>query len=1090
MVVPGSEINSMAIGADGVTFYVADTPNRKLYKSTDGGTTWTDISPRLFSAVGGAVHIWDVSLAPDDVNFVAVVTDVAVLEEGPKRVFISDDGGQNWDAADSGLMLAGDEFIGCIDVSVKYGQYRDIAIGTRSGSANGKVWVLKVGVITPGWQDQGLAASAGDVMEVKFSPSYVSDSGLVAVTARGGAPNTRGTYLHLGKRDTVAGTTTWNTAAGYSNYPVRVDRTVGVGQVITVDLELPSDFLATAPPPVSPQRRYYISINATGNVGYLYRVDDTRVRDITPPISPPGGIFSIAYHGDYSDGNLLVGEVLPYATGRVRVWRSSNPTYRYPQWRASQPDYGSPTGGFGTGRANAILVWHPDGARAYCGTSSATLTSGGTNISVSNMWPGALLTAAPVGDESAFSVSPCSVQYEMGLNLAGKEISWNVGERWVQVSLVDSNIQRLCDVAALNVPDLEGGTEVTFDYDIQYLSSLSSAAGGYSYSIWRSIGDLPGASWERVMWLESHNGDRGVILRVRQPDYEENYRSKVIAYAEVGWRDVGYSSDEGQSWEVIPGELDVDIVDLAVGQGEYGERVYALSSSAVYRYVREGGVWQVTKVYTDFPYNHTIAVPLKNPEGEEWVVVGEEGPPDGRGRVAYADLSQTVIKFLPSVDERRAVPIEGNVHVITDDQFDENRTIYAASHDPLTPSTTGKIYRWVIGKSKDWEELGPPNSAFYGLAMRKDVLYGAWAKAESTEILTGTGVDRTLFSRAPVPPPPEWDYLITGLPKTGLVTFTCEPSSLKISGGKYNMLWAIDNRNYDWPNQQGCLWVYTDIFARVGPWTILPASGDVLPCDPVSGLAKQVDFRWRQLDYASIYELQIAKDKEFTIRVLVKEDIMPEDQESPAVFFPSGGLVVVPASEISLPGTLECGHEYYWRVRVRGAATGEEVYSPWSAVMHFVTKVGVPVSSKYASPVLLKPNSGATEVVLSPTFTWAPLPGVTRYEFVLARDSDLKQVLVKTKVSTNAFKYEGELSPGAKYFWQVKAVEPVIGEPSAVASFRTVEAKSQAPARPREPVGVLTWAGIAVYTILAAVVMVFIRARLSQQRGAEETEEE
>lgn len=1088
VVVPGAEVNAMAVGADGRTFYVVDTPNKVLYKSEDSGVTWKrEVTDRLFKAAGGEVHIWNAVMAPDDVDIVAAVTDA--VTPGPRRVFVSKDGGQNWDALDSGLVLADNEFIGCLDISVKYGEHRDIVIGTRNGDGGGKVWVLKMGAVASAWMNQNLTGSgAGDVVAVRFSPSYTLDWGIIAVAAR-----ITGTYINLGARDTVAQTTTWNRAAGYTGYPVLLRRAgetqyPKLADVITADLELPSDFLAATVTGDSPRRRYYIGINAANNVGYVYRVTNTSVSNITPPASPPGkGVFGIAYYGDYRDGELLVGEVVPYIPGRVRIWWTSDPTYYSPRWRPSQPDYGSPTGGFGTGYANAIVEWHPDGTRAYCGTSSAQLSLGGTDVAHPNRWPGAMLTPAPPGDESAFSVSPCSEWYEMQVRMTDKRITMMVGEHWTQLSLIDSNMQKLCDVAALNVPEPKPGEEAVIDYEILYLASQS---GNSSYSIWRSTGPPLGWRWERVMWLPSHNADKGILLRVRQPHYEDKVRSQVVIYGEVGWRDVGYSDDEGQTWTVIPGDSDVDIVDLAVARDR---TLYVLSSTAVYQYDRAGTDRQtVKKAYTDFTRNHTIAVPLYRLEErepkEDWVIVGEAGPPDGYGRMAYVDFARAVVKFQPALEERKPVPVEGNVHVVTDDRFEGNRTIYAASHD--SSNTAGKIYRWVMEKSKDWEELGPPNSAFHGLVMRNNVLYGTWAKDELIDIPGDYqgGADRTLFARAPVPPPPEWDYLIEGLPGTGMVTFTCEPSSLKISSNKYNWLWAIDNRDYNWGAQRGCLWVYIDIFAKVGPWTILPASGDVLPCDPVRGLAREINFRWRQLDYASVYEMQIAKDREFTTRVL-SENVTPVDQTSPAAYYPAGGLIAVPASEIALPGTLECGHEYYWRVRARRATTGEMVRSPWSATMYFTTKVGVPVHSRYLGPVLRSPASGAENVVLSPAFSWAPLPEVTKYEFILARDPELKRVLVKKKVADTAFKYDGELSPGTTYFWQVRGVEPFITEPSAVASFIVAKAEVGPMPKPREPVGVLTWAGIAVYTILAAVVMVFIRARFGQRKDEQDVEE-
>jgi len=441
--------------------------------------------------------------------------------------------------------------------------------------------------------------------------------------------------------------------------------------------------------------------------------------------------------------------------------------------------------------------------------------------------------------------------------------------------------------------------------------------------------------------------------------------------------------------------------------------------------------------------------------------------------VAYADFSKVSPKFEPPVGRRIQAPAPGNMHIIADDKFEQNKTIYAASDNP-----GGKIYRWVIDESTAWEELEPPNSEFYGLAQRNDVLYGIRDVAPTPP---APGVDRTIYPREAVPPPPEWDELTAELPAT--VHFTREPSSLKIASNDYNDLWAIDNRvppTYDWTNKVGCLWAYTDTLAKVGPWTTSPASGDFIPVDPVSGRAKEVNFRWRSLSYASVYELQIAKDSEFSIRVLVSDNITPVDQLAPACFFPSGGLVPTPASEIANWGNLECGHTYYWRVRARGSITGDIIRSPWSATMYFTVEAGLPARTKQLGPALLGPVNGARGVSPSPAFSWSPMPGTTRYEFILAKDAALTQVIVKAKVPTTAYKYDGQLEWNATHFWQVRALEPIASEPSPVASFTVIVKKAPmaSHASPPSVSPLWVWVGIAIiYVALVVAIVVLIKRR-------------
>jgi hypothetical protein len=1086
VIVSPSEVNVIAIGCDDKTFYAVDIPNSSVYKSTDGGVTWTDNLSGNLIASGANLPVWNLVVAPDDENFLVAVTDnVTGIPNGPLRVFISEDGGANWE--NTNIPLGGSDNISCVDISVTYGSgNRDIAVGTRTGGGTGRVYVLRK---TPGfaaWADQTVLPStgwlSGNVVAIKFSPTYIADNTLVVVYSNGA-----GTFLNAGQHDVDNNFTNWSaiyvtpielTTAGPGSSP---DNT----EIITADLELPSNFLGLN----SSLRRFYVStdVTAAGVQSGVYRVDDTVAYWIRPPVTVPttGRISSIAYFGTYAEGVLLAGEVTagelapsPSSCG-VYIWRTSDPntTAGTPTWLHSDARK-SPTGGVVSGFANAQLAWSPDGARAYCGTSSASPLAGGA-------WPGAWTVTVPL-DESAFSVSPYAPAYGQLLDSFSKAQDTDIGNIWNQLSLIDTPMGQvgspsfLSDVAVLETP--EAPAEAPVDYDVLYLASINlNPAPGSFDSIWRSTSDPLGRTWERILCIATSGtgiGGTGTILRVKQTSYDETDRSDVIVFADLGTDKVGYSENEGQVWYV---RSFTTVTDLALAGDDV---IYILNGPLVYRYLMEGISWRQThRVDTQLSFGHTIAVPLKSPGGEgeeteDWVIVGETGPPNGMGRVAWADFSQAQVKFEPPLARWVEVPVSGDVQVVADDRFEQNKTIYAASHN--LADTSGKIYRWVIGKSIEWDELEPPNSAFYGLAMRNDVLYGAWRNAEVPQIIAYTaGVDRTLDARGRVLPPPEWDYLTAGLPAPpGGVLFTRGPSSLKISSNEHNNLWAIDNLvlpAYDWTNKTGCLWAYTDIVAKVGPWTTTPPSGDFIPVDPVSGRAVEINFGWRQISYVSAYELQLAKDSDFSIRALVNENIIPVDQLAPACYFPAGGLVPIPASGIANWGNLEAGHTYYWRVRARAAVTGEVIRSPWSATMYFTVESGLPVMAKYPNVTLFSPPYGARDVPRSPSFSWSPMPETTKYEFVLAKDAALRQVIVKTKIPLTSYMYDGELDFNANYFWQVRAIEPVVSDSSPVGVFTVVAMEKPAePAKEKpSPIPFWVWGVIAVYTILVVFIIVF-----------------
>jgi hypothetical protein len=1077
IIVSPSEINVIAIASDDRTFYAADIPDLngtpfsigRLYKSTDGGVTWQNEFSVQLIAAGALTPIWNVAIAPDDVNFVVAVTDNVggLVPGGPRQVFISTNGGAIWQ--NTNFVAAAGEWISCVDISVTYGgTNRDIAIGTRTGFPGaGRVYVMKATGFSS-WIDQALPPS--DVVALKFSPTYTSDTSLVVVSS--GALNTQ---VHIGLHDTAANTTAWDGGG----YPVLLwdaafavlGNSPTVLQIITADLELPSDFSGQD----FTFRRYYISTDTIANQYGVYRVDDTEVHRINPGTN--GRISSIAYFGTYSGGQLMAGEVTgALVLGTVNVWRTSDPIAGTPTWSKSDT-YKSPTGGGNTSipgvfYANAQLAWNNDGTRAYCGTSSACLGIFAVPVGAPNCaaptWPDGYLNSVAL-DESAFSVSPHTSAYNSLLNYYNKTKDTDIGNIWNQLSLIDTEMDVLNDVAVLEGPQT-GENLAAADYNVLYLFSQNTSilVPSRFNSIWRSTSDILGTTWERVLCVAST--DNVSILRVKQTSYTETDRSDVITFANLAPDNtVGYSSNEGQKWTIS--NL-TPVTDLAVAEDTI---MYILNNTVIYHYEYTGTNWlYINMVDSQLDAGHTIAVPLENPPNEEGktadiVIVGEAGPPFGLGRISYVDFSQAVLSPEPPVSSRIPPPVAGDAHVIFDEKFQSNKVIYNAIRDPA--GGTGKIYRWTMGKSTAWDELVPPNATFYGLVQQNNVLYGAWAIPLLPIIGTNTaGVDRTLNPLYRVPPPPEWDYLVTGLTIVPAILFTREPSSLKVSSNEYNSLWAIDNQLYNYNANIGRLWEYTDILAKVGPWTTAPASGSLIPVDPRSGRAVEVNFAWRSLGNISVYELQVAKDIDFTNRVLVNENITPVSQLEPEIYLPAGALIPASGSNIGGWSNLESGHTYYWRVRARRAITGEIVRSPWSATMYFTVESGLRTTSPYLTFALFNPVPGAKNIARSPSFSWSGMPGTTEYEFILAKDIELQQVVVKANVPTTSYLYDGKLDYNTNYYWQVRSILPVVSDPSPIGNFTVVAESKPAATEGETTPPTPSW----IYWIIAVVAAVVV----------------
>jgi hypothetical protein len=125
----------------------------------------------------------------------------------------------------------------------------------------------------------------------------------------------------------------------------------------------------------------------------------------------------------------------------------------------------------------------------------------------------------------------------------------------------------------------------------------------------------------------------------------------------------------------------------------------------------------------------------------------------------------------------------------------------------------------------------------------------------------------------------------------------------------------------------------------------------------------------------------------------------------------------VTGTSFTLPASiLTDGGQYTWNVSAGDASD----WGDWGEDQYFTVEVpsGLPV------PALLTPLPYATGVSRTATFSWAPVPGATRYTFWVGKgtsgsqDSQILNVIV---TGTSYTVPVGKLDAGAVYTWNVSA---------------------------------------------------------------------
>jgi hypothetical protein len=279
------------------------------------------------------------------------------------------------------------------------------------------------------------------------------------------------------------------------------------------------------------------------------------------------------------------------------------------------------------------------------------------------------------------------------------------------------------------------------------------------------------------------------------------------------------------------------------------------------------------------------------------------------------------------------------------------------------------------------------------------------------------------------------------------------------------------------------------------------ADNTIIGCDPATGRNQEVNFTWEQLCIATTYELHIDKAKAMNLPVF-SGFVIPYDVTSPALIYLSGGEGIgggfisadlsatwnstvgaaVGGSMVSVP-SLECGHTYYWRVRVRDEVTLDLVRSPWSEIRGFTIKAGFKVTTPYYGPQLLAPDNGCGCACAAPiSFSWSPFKETTDYKFEMSTNADMSSPIVSTTVkNATAYQWTGTPKCNTSYFWRVMATAPAPSEWSATFSFQTQPAPPAPPVEkpdPGTPLWVWVIIGIGAILVIVTLVLIFKTRRV------------
>ncbi len=562
--------------------------------------------------------------------------------------------------------------------------------------------------------------------------------------------------------------------------------------------------------------------------------------------------------------------------------------------------------------------------------------------------------AATSGGESAFSISR------------------DGGVTWNQLSLIDTEISDIVDLA----PSPSYSQDNTL---------FMLTAGGIQHSLWRSLN----GQWERVYSSTLPGVDE--LERVAlPPQYDGSNQVVFIAGSSNGHPAIWKSTDNGQNFtcRIAPFPIDawavVDVNSLFIAG-------YDGSNGLVYRTANSGLTYPQVAMAGSHKLNSIALSPNYNSDGT--ILVSNRN-----GRVYWSEDNGASFEALGEpLPELIAGSDANNITVAFDPGFSNNNTVYAASHcHKTTAGDSSAIYRFIIGKSDDWEEIDSLADGEISqlIVSAEGTLYAANSQADG-------GMERCLNPGFPLGP--TFETVTRGL---------ASGATLQGLWLARNQLWSIDSTHIR-------LLSYYDGLAQP---VVLTSPSDEAPGVGllINDMVSNISLDWEALSGANEYEWQLNYDTDFSS--------VPGDFEG-----------TTQASSARLPD-LDPATTYYWRVRAMAP-----VLSPWSEKWSFTTSLG----AEATAPTLESPAAGAIGVSASPIFQWSAIAGASSYGLVVStRAAFDNPTILKTDdyaLPSNAWQCNINLNYDTTYYWRVRAVNgDTYSAWSAVSAFTTEPASSLA----------------------------------------------